>query len=85
MMIVAALARLPRSSTCTMTGRHVYAIGGNKEASRAAGIRIRRIVIGAFIVNGLLVGLAGRARGELLRLARPDLRQRLRAAGDHRR
>ena len=27
--------------------------------SRAAGIRIRRIVIGAFIVNGLLVGLAG--------------------------
>jgi ribose/xylose/arabinose/galactoside ABC-type transport system permease subunit len=45
--------------TWTKTGRHVYAIGGNKEASRAAGIRIRRIVIGAFLVNGLLVGLTG--------------------------
>jgi ribose/xylose/arabinose/galactoside ABC-type transport system permease subunit len=43
----------------TTTGRHVFAIGGNREASRAAGIRIRRIVIGAFIANGLIVGLAG--------------------------
>jgi ribose/xylose/arabinose/galactoside ABC-type transport system permease subunit len=45
--------------TYTKTGRHVYAIGGNKEASRAAGINVRRIVIGAFIFNGLLAGLAG--------------------------
>ena len=45
--------------TFTKTGRHVYAIGGNKEASRAAGINVRRIVIGAFIFNGLLAGLAG--------------------------
>jgi ribose transport system permease protein len=45
--------------TFTVTGRHVFAIGGNREASRAAGVKIRRIVIGAFIVNGLIVGLAG--------------------------
>jgi ribose/xylose/arabinose/galactoside ABC-type transport system permease subunit len=45
--------------TFTRAGRHVYAIGGNKEASRAAGINVRRIVIGAFIFNGLLAGLAG--------------------------
>jgi ribose transport system permease protein len=45
--------------TFTTTGRHVFAIGGNREASRAAGIRIRRIVIGAFLANGLIVGLAG--------------------------
>jgi ribose/xylose/arabinose/galactoside ABC-type transport system permease subunit len=45
--------------TFTKTGRHLYAIGGNKDAARAAGIRVRRIVIGAFIVNGLLVGLTG--------------------------
>jgi rhamnose transport system permease protein len=43
----------------TTTGRHIYAIGGNKEASRAAGIRIRRIVIGAFLANGLIIGLVG--------------------------
>jgi ribose/xylose/arabinose/galactoside ABC-type transport system permease subunit len=45
--------------TFTKTGRHVYAIGGNKEASRAAGINVRRIVIGSFIATGLLVGLTG--------------------------
>ena len=45
--------------TFTTTGRHIYAIGGNREAARAAGIRVRRIVIGAFIVNGLLAGLTG--------------------------
>jgi len=45
--------------TFTTTGRHIYAIGGNKEAARAAGIRVRRITIGAFIVSGLLVGLTG--------------------------
>jgi ribose/xylose/arabinose/galactoside ABC-type transport system permease subunit len=43
----------------TTTGRHVYAIGGSVDASRAAGIRVRRIIIGAFVFNGLLVGLAG--------------------------
>jgi ribose/xylose/arabinose/galactoside ABC-type transport system permease subunit len=43
----------------TTTGRHIYAIGGNKAASRAAGIRIRRVVIGAFLVNGLIIGLVG--------------------------
>ena len=37
----------------------MFAIGGNREASRAAGIKIRRIVVGAFIANGLIVGLAG--------------------------
>lgn len=45
--------------TFTKTGRHIYAIGGNKDASRAAGINVRRIVIGVFLFNGLLAGLAG--------------------------
>jgi ribose transport system permease protein len=51
--------------TFTKTGRHIYAIGGNREASRAAGIRVRRLVIGAFVVNGLLVGLAGALQASL--------------------
>ena len=56
--------------TYTVTGRHVFAIGGNKEASRAAGVKIRRIVIGAFIAERPDRRPRGRARGELLRLAR---------------
>ena len=51
--------------TFTTTGRHIYAIGGNKEAARAAGIRVRRVTIGVFIVSGLLVGLAGMLQASL--------------------
>jgi ribose transport system permease protein len=51
--------------TFTKGGRHVYGIGGNKEASRAAGIRVRETVVGAFILNGLLVGLAGALQASL--------------------
>jgi simple sugar transport system permease protein len=40
-------------------GRAIYAIGGNVEAARAAGIRVDRIRIGVFIVASLLAALAG--------------------------
>lgn len=40
-------------------GRQLYAIGGNPEAARLAGIRSDRLVFGAFAVCGLLCGLAG--------------------------
>jgi simple sugar transport system permease protein len=40
-------------------GRAIYAIGGNVEAARAAGIRVDRIRIGVFIVAGILAALAG--------------------------
>ncbi len=41
------------------TGRAIYAIGGNAEAARAAGIRVERIVWVLYIVGGLLAALAG--------------------------
>lgn len=40
-------------------GRSIYAIGGNQEAARAAGIRVDRIVIGVYVVGGLLAAFAG--------------------------
>ncbi len=40
-------------------GRAIYAIGGNTEAARAAGIHVDRIRIGVFIVASLLAALAG--------------------------
>ena len=40
-------------------GRAIYAIGGNTEAARAAGIRVDRVRIGVFIVASLLAALAG--------------------------
>jgi len=40
-------------------GRAVYAIGGNRDAARAAGIRVDRVMWIVFIVGGLLAALAG--------------------------
>jgi simple sugar transport system permease protein len=40
-------------------GRAIYAIGGNAEAARAAGIRVERVTWVVFIVASLLAALAG--------------------------
>lgn len=43
----------------TRFGRSLYAIGGNEEAAVAAGINVVREKYRAFIINGVLVGIAG--------------------------
>ena len=42
----------------TVMGRHIFAFGGNAEASRFAGLSLPRIQIGVFAVSGLTAGLA---------------------------
>ncbi|WP_329109430.1 ABC transporter permease [Micromonospora sp. NBC_01699] len=41
------------------SGRSIYAIGGNADAARAAGIRTNRVVFIVFMVAGVLAALAG--------------------------
>ncbi len=43
----------------TPFGRYLYAIGGNEEAAVFSGVRVDRVVIGAFSIMGLIVGLTG--------------------------
>lgn len=43
----------------TPTGRSIYAMGGNMEAARAAGIRTTKLTIGLFVFGSLLAALAG--------------------------
>ncbi|MGV9774049.1 ABC transporter permease [Streptosporangium sp. NPDC003464] len=40
-------------------GRSLYAIGGNADAARAAGIRVERVVWVVFVVGGVVAALAG--------------------------
>jgi ribose transport system permease protein len=40
------------------TGRHWYAIGGDADAARLAGVHVRRRTIAAYALTGLFVGLA---------------------------
>jgi ribose/xylose/arabinose/galactoside ABC-type transport system permease subunit len=42
----------------TIMGRHVFAFGGNPEASRFSGLRLNRIQIGVFVISGLMAGIA---------------------------
>ena len=43
----------------TRFGRHVYAVGGNAEAARRAGISVDRIRILVFMISGLMAGVGG--------------------------
>lgn len=43
----------------TPLGRYLYAIGGSKEASRLAGINVKRLTLLTFMVSGVLAGIAG--------------------------
>jgi ribose transport system permease protein len=40
------------------TGRHLYAIGGDAEAARLAGVRVTRRLLSVYTATGVLVGLA---------------------------
>jgi D-xylose transport system permease protein len=43
----------------TRFGRHVYAVGGNAEAARRAGINVDRVRIAVFMIAGFMAGLGG--------------------------
>jgi len=43
----------------TRYGRHVYAVGGNPEAARLAGLNVRRITASVYVIIGFFAGLAG--------------------------
>ena len=41
----------------TYIGRQVYAVGGNREAARLAGIPVRRRIVGTYVASAVLAGL----------------------------
>jgi ribose transport system permease protein len=42
----------------TIFGRHVYALGGNEEATRYSGVNVNLIRVGAYAANGFCVAIA---------------------------
>jgi ribose transport system permease protein len=40
-------------------GRYLYAVGGNPQAARLAGVRVDRIIFGAMVASGTIAGFAG--------------------------
>jgi D-xylose transport system permease protein len=43
----------------TAFGRHIYAVGGNAEAARRAGINVKQVRIAAFVICSSLAAIAG--------------------------
>jgi ribose transport system permease protein len=41
----------------TQWGRHVFAIGGNEQAARLAGVRVNRIKVGVYMASALTAGI----------------------------
>lgn len=56
-------------------GRYIYAVGGNEEAARVAGIDIDKVKIQAYVIEGVLLGLASVLMASRLKSAAPALGQ----------
>jgi len=53
-------------------GRYIYAIGGNEQAARLAGIHVDQIKIAVYAISGLLASLAGVLYTSQYRQGKPD-------------
>jgi simple sugar transport system permease protein len=56
----------------TTFGRYVYAIGGNPEAAKLSGIKVAQVQLAAYLISGLLAGVAGVLFVAQYRQGKPD-------------
>lgn len=59
LLFIALVVVLNYALTRTTWGRSIYAVGGNVEAARRAGIRVNRIYVSVFIISTTLAALGG--------------------------
>jgi ribose transport system permease protein len=56
----------------TTFGASVFALGGNREATRLSGIPVQRLQVSIYVLSGLLAGLGGIVLSGRSNLAHPD-------------
>lgn len=59
MILLGLLAVFTYVSTQTVFGRHIYAVGGNMEATRLSGVNVARVKLIVFALMGLMCAFAG--------------------------
>ncbi|UCC43788.1 MAG: ABC transporter permease [Candidatus Zixiibacteriota bacterium] len=69
MLVLYAVAHIVM--TRTTFGRYVYAVGGNREAARLAGIRVNLVLFAVYAICGLLAGLGGVVMASQLKSGAP--------------
>jgi ribose transport system permease protein len=57
----------------TRFGRHIYAIGGNREAARLSGVKVNWCLVRAYLACGLLAAIAGIILTSRVRSGQPTL------------
>lgn len=58
-LFVALVALLAVMMSSTVLGRHIYAVGGDREAARRSGVPVARVGTITFVLSGVLAALAG--------------------------
>ncbi|MFZ5979035.1 MAG: ABC transporter permease [Candidatus Zixiibacteriota bacterium] len=69
MLVLYAVAHLVM--TRTTYGRYIYAVGGNQEAARLSGIRVKLILFSVYAICGMLAGLGGVVMASQLKSGAP--------------
>ncbi|MBD3674906.1 MAG: ABC transporter permease [Planctomycetaceae bacterium] len=69
MLILYAIAHVVM--TRTVLGRYLYAVGGNPEAARLSGVPVKRVVLFAYVMSGLLAGVGGVVMASQLKSGSP--------------
>ncbi|WP_040290516.1 sugar ABC transporter permease [Alicyclobacillus hesperidum] len=59
LILIVFVAGFAWMSQSTTFGRHIYALGGNEEAARRAGINVKGVKIAVFTLAGLLAAVGG--------------------------
>lgn len=59
LIFLAAVGAAAFIAKYTGLGRHLFAVGGNEEASRMMGLHADRVKIAAYSISGMLAGFAG--------------------------
>ena len=57
----------------TVYGEAIYAVGGNREASRLSGIRVRTVIGSTYVLSGVCMGVAGTLTASQLNSAQANL------------
>ena len=73
MMLLYSIAHIMMSRT--QLGRYIYAVGGNAEAARLAGVPVKWIQLFAYTLSGLLAGLGGVVMASQLKSGAPTYGQ----------
>jgi ribose transport system permease protein len=71
LMVVLAIAVTVLLGRTTL-GRHIYAVGSNREAARLSGVNVPGVTLFAYVLSGALAGLAGCVLASRLVTAQPS-------------